>query len=168
MIEETARVVQTRDGMAWVETRRQTACGSCSVNKGCGTGVLAQVFGQKTSRVRVLNPVDAEEGEEVIIGIREEALVRGSIAVYAVPLLSMMMFALGGEFISARLGLGEGDAVTIVSGIIGLVVGLAWLKHFGTRIARDGRYQPVILRKLGRPSGDKIAITRQIPKSSSL
>ena len=52
------------------------------------------MLGNKRSRVRVLNPKAASVvvGDEVIIGINEQALVRGSLVVYTLPLLAMFAF----------------------------------------------------------------------------
>ena len=78
MIEERALVVQVGEGVAWVETRRQTTCGACSVNKTCGMATLATIMGKRRSRLRVLTSVPLAVGEEVLIGIRERALVGGA------------------------------------------------------------------------------------------
>ena len=80
MLEETAQVVRvTADGI-WVETRRQSTCSSCAAEKGCGTATLSKVLGNRRTLVRVLADMPLEVGDRVVIGIREQALVRGSLA----------------------------------------------------------------------------------------
>lgn len=144
MIEENAIVISVEGNDAWVETRRQSSCSACSANKGCGTSVLSNVLGKRSSQVRVLNTLDVKPGEEVVIGIEEESLVRGSIAVYLVPLISMFLFALLAEWYA-----GNGNDLAAVTGaILGFVIGLFWLRKFSRKIYRDKRYQPVILRKI--------------------
>lgn len=148
MIEENARVVGLDDGYAWVETQRQTTCGACSLNKGCGTSVLAKFFGAKRTRMRVLNTLAAEVGDEVVIGLREHALMQGSLAVYAVPLLAMLVLALLGEGLNARLHITETEGVSILFGLAGLALGFLWLRNYALHTARDVRYQPIIVRRL--------------------
>jgi sigma-E factor negative regulatory protein RseC len=147
MIEESAQVVATEGEFAWVETQRQSTCGGCAANKGCGTATLAKVLGKKRTRVRALNHSGAQVGDQVIVGVEESALVRGSLAVYAVPLLTL----LAGSIIGSLLGkqwLLEGEGLALVLGGVGLLAGLAWLKGFTRRISHDSRYQPVVLRRL--------------------
>jgi len=146
VIEENARVVRREGDYAWVETQRKSACGQCSARKGCGTSVLDKVLGRRRSVVRVLNPVDAAPGDEVVIGLGEGAFVRGSLAVYALPLVTLLLGAILGEW------LGGSDALSVLGGLLGLAAGFAWVARFTRRIGDDRRYQPVILRRLPAPA----------------
>lgn len=147
MIEERARVISVDQGHAWVETRRQTACGSCAASKGCGTSVIAKVLGNRRSRVRAIDPVGVRLGDEVLVGIEESALVRGSFAVYTVPLFTL----LGAALAVRGLWPGAGEPAVVVAGLAGLAAGLIWLRLFARRVSADPRYQPVILRRLAGP-----------------
>ena len=149
MIEENAIVVATEGEFAWLETERKSTCGSCAARKGCGTGVLAKVVGRKMTRVVALNQAGARAGDMVIVGIDERSLVRGSLAVYAVPLLALFAGALMGEY---WLGFWVGEAGAMLGGLAGLLAGLAWLRRFSWRSRTDPRYQPVVLRRLGTAS----------------
>lgn len=146
MIEETARVLATDGDFAWVETQRQSDCGSCAAKSACSTGVLQEWLGGKASRMRALNQARADVGDLVVVGMREQALVRGSIALYAAPLLAMFIGALLGE----QLGLGYqavGEGPASGGGVAGLLLGFVWLRGFAQRISRDGCYQAVILKQ---------------------
>ena len=144
MIEEAAQVVIAGSAGVWVETQRQSACGHCSARKGCGTAVLGKVLGQKRSRVQVANPDDTpvRVGDEVIIGIEESALVRGSMAIYLVPLLSFFLFGVLGQLLARQLLLESSEGLAIVFSLTGLFLGFAWARHYARG---DRRYQPVIL-----------------------
>ena len=148
MIEETATVVECQDEYAWVEAQRKTACGQCQVRKGCGTSVLAQVVGKKAARMRVLNPVQARVGDQVVIGLHEAAMLTGSLAVYLLPLLSLLLFAITGKVVAEQLGIASSEAVTILFAVIGLLIAAIWLRMFSRRIANNRRYQPVIMKRL--------------------
>lgn len=147
MIEETAQVISTEGEFVWVETQRQSTCGGCAANQACGTATLAKVLGNRRTRVRAINRDGARVGDRVVVGIDESALIRGSLAVYAVPLLGLLVGAVLGGLLSERL-LIDGESLTLGLGIAGLLGGLVWLRGFTRRIRSDSRYQPVVLRRL--------------------
>jgi len=159
MIEETAQVVSISGGDVWVETRRRSTCSGCAAEKGCGTAVLSKVLGNRRTRMRVLADMSLAVGDQVVIGIGERALVRGSLAVYAVPLLLLLLGAVLG-----RLGAGSGlwasgEAASLVLGMGGLAAGLLWLKRFTRHIQDDRNYQPVVLRRLATVVTDRVALS---------
>ena len=96
MIEEKAIIVAVDNDFAWVETQRRSTCSACQVNKGCGTSLLSNVLGQKRTRLRLKNPDGYQAGDQVVLGLEEGALVKGSLLLYALPLVFM--------FVSAMLG----------------------------------------------------------------
>ena len=148
MIEERARVARVeRDGI-YVETRRQSACSACKLSSACGNSLLDNLFSGKRHLVRVL-PVDGiRQGDEVIIGLREDALLKGSFLVYTAPLLSMIALAV---LVSLLLP-SAADGWVILAGIAGLVGGFAWIASYSKNIRYDDRYQPVVLRKVHNQS----------------
>jgi sigma-E factor negative regulatory protein RseC len=149
MIEQIATVTAIEGDSAWVETQRQSACGACAMNKGCGAGLLAKALGFKTPRLKVTHSHDIEVGDSVVIGIDEQALVRGSFVTYMMPILIMLSLSMLGEGITsswkARL---DSDFVGIATGILGLMLGIMWLKRYSARIIHDRRYQPSVIKKI--------------------
>ena len=150
MIEETATVVKCEGEFAWVEAQRQSTCGNCAANKGCGTSVLAKVVGKKVARMKAINKVNAHVGESVIVGMNEAALVKGSLAVYLLPLIFMMLFAITGNVVAVQMEW-KSEWVVILFAVIGLVTAGLWLRGFTRRIQHDSDFQPVILRRLSTP-----------------
>lgn len=147
MIEETGQVVEVQGDFAWIESERSSTCGGCSVRNGCGTAALARVLGQRRVRLRVLNHINARVGDTVVVGIAESGLVRGSLAVYVVPLAAFLGGALAGQFLGDYFFAVESDIAAISGAAAGLVAGLAWLKRFSRATATDASFQPVILRR---------------------
>ncbi len=148
MIEQIATVVELEDDAAWVETQRHSACGACAMNKGCGAGLFAKAFRFGSPRLKVRHTHDVEVGDRVVIGVDEQALVRGSFAAYIMPILFMLGFALLGETqIAGMLTQVAPDIVTLLSGMVGLAAGLMWLRRHSQSIGDDRRYQPLILKK---------------------
>lgn len=149
MIEESAVVVACDGDYAWVEAQRKTACGQCQVNKVCGTSVLAQLVGRKTTRLRALNQARARVGDTVIIGLHESAMLTGSLAVYLVPLLVMLVFAMLGQSVAEHMLIRQTDLTSILFALGGLGIAVIWLRRFTRRIQDDTRYQPVVLKRVG-------------------
>ena len=147
MIEESGQVVEVQGEFAWIESERTTTCGSCAVRKGCGTSAIAKVLGQRRVRLRVLNRINASVGDNVVIGIAESGLVRGSLAVYAAPLLGLFAGALAGQLLGQQVFDTQSDLLAIVGAISGFVAALIWLKRFSRNTEKDTAYQPVVLRQ---------------------
>jgi len=145
VIEENGRVSAVEPGYAWVETHRKSSCGSCAARGGCGTSVLSRVLGQRAVRVRAVDRVGVAVGDEVVLGLDDAALLRGSMAVYLMPLLSLIAGAVIAEAVGPQWGLGEG--FTMFGGVTGLLAGFLWLRLFSRRIGADSRYQATVLRR---------------------
>ncbi len=140
MIEESATVVAVDGNFAWVESERASSCDGCAANKGCGTATLQKVMGQKRTQLKAINRAEAQVGERVVIGLQEQALLKGSLYAYILPLLLLFVFA----FIFEQLFASEG--ITILAGLGGLLLGFVLLKYLSKQLAEDERFQAVILR----------------------
>ena len=108
---------------------------------------MAKVLGQRRNLVRVLSQLPLRVGDRVVIGIREQALVRGSLAVYAVPLLLLLLGGLLGELGVQQHLWDNAEQASLALGGAGFIAGLFWLKRFTRRIRHDRAYQPVVLRR---------------------
>lgn len=139
MITETGKVVAVRGDQVWVQTIRTSACQQCAARHGCGQKALASVTGGRANRVLVANSVGARVGDEVLIGIPEEALLGASFLAYALPLLGLVAGSLAGHSMGAG-----GDLPALTGGITGLVAGLA-VAALRQRQKRSG-YEPRLLR----------------------
>ncbi len=145
-MEEQASVVAVAEGIAWVEKERQSHCGGCSLRNGCGSAVLAKVMGARRNRIRVLDPLSAHVGDEVIFQLDAAALLRGSFAVYMVPLFGLFVGAMVGKYSFVPIFTDYANSVIALFAILGFFVGVGWLSRFSRRVANDKRYQPVITR----------------------
>ena len=92
MLEEQATVVAIENSSVWVEVQRKSVCGQCAANKGCGTVVLQKVVGNKRNIFRVIGELPVAVGDSVIIGVNENAVVKGSLIIYAIPIIFMIIF----------------------------------------------------------------------------
>ena len=160
MVEEQARVVDREGDYVWVETQRQTSCGSCSVKNGCGTQVLSKVFGNKSAWIRCRNTCQAKIGDQVIIGINEAELLSGSFLLYLLPILTMIAVSGAGVAIAGQWWPQGTDLLAIIGAVIGLLAGLKYSRIISQTDPRkqthknsshgtqNTKYEPVILRKV--------------------
>ncbi|NHZ69828.1 MAG: Fis family transcriptional regulator [Thermotogales bacterium] len=154
MLEETAQVVRIDDDEVWVETQRRSTCASCAAEKGCGTATLAKVLGRRRTLVRVLSDQPLRVGDQVVIGIREQALVR-----YAVPVLLLLLGGFVGELGAQHFLWDNAEIASMVLGISGLIAGLFWLRRFTRQIEYDDKYQPLVLRKLANDAAKLVTLS---------
>jgi len=93
-------------------------------------------------------------GDPVVIGIPEGVLLRSALAVYLLPLMGLILFALAAQW------LGFGEPLVIAGGFSGFA--LVWLlvRRASRRVMNDPALQPVVLRVLSAASGvqaDRVA-----------
>ncbi len=138
MITENGKVVALKGDYAWVQTIRNTACQSCSVRQGCGQRVLAAATGGRASQVLVANTVRADVGDDVTIGIDEQALLGASLLVYALPLVLMVVASIVGHQLS-----GGQDPAAIAGALAGLLSGFLLSRKLQSD--SGGRFEPKLL-----------------------
>lgn len=153
MIEETAIVVAIEGEQALLQTQRRSSCQSCSVKQGCGTSVLAKVVGTRSSQISVNNTLQAQVGDEVLLGIQEHALVSGSLLVYALPLVLLLVFALLGEAVAQWLGWQQ-ELLVILSAALGFLLSIFIIRFGLDKTALKQQIQPHMLRIVS-PAADR-------------
>ena len=150
MLVENGRIVALESDGAWVETLRQSTCGSCSARKGCGHGLLNEMGAANRNYVWVL---PGDEGldrfrldDEVRIAIPEEVVLTGSFLVYVVPLVLM----LAGAVLASSLPVTwPADLATIAGAVLGFAGGIGLVRLHARRNRDNRALQP---RLLGRVS----------------
>lgn len=147
MVEQEARVIMVEGDQLVLEAETKSSCNACEVKSGCGTSVLSKWVGKKFTRFHAKNTVDARVGDQVVVGLSEAALVRGSLAIYFLPLLGMIFFALAADALISP-DAGARDLMISLSAFIGFGITLALCR---TTLANERFKQeltPVVLRKV--------------------
>jgi len=147
MIEEQAQVIAVKGDRLILQAQTQSACGSCSASQGCGTSLLSKVIGRKFTRFQAENNVNAIVGDVVVVGIPEDALLKGSLVMYIVPVFAMLIFALLADFFLLAATQSR-DLMIAISAIIGLVFGSLLSRWYFQRRSSIQLFSPVILRKI--------------------
>ena len=147
MIEEQAQVIAIQGDKLLLQAQTQSACGSCSVSSGCGTSVISKIVGRKFTRFQATNNVAAEIGDTVVVGISEDALIKGSLMMYILPLMSMFLFALS---VDLGLAVDENGRELLVIGaaVTGLIAGAMASRWYFNRSSSALLFSPVVLRKI--------------------
>lgn len=138
MIETRARVIEAGDGVALVEAERQAGCGHCDSTKGCGKSAMSKLFCTTPRRFEVIDSIGKKPGDEVRIAVHDGALLKGSMAVYIVPMLSLLGGALLGNAASGS------DAGAVLGGFAGLFIGFLWARFYSAANRGNTRFQPYI------------------------
>ena len=94
MITESATVIRCHGKRAEVEIQRQSVCGHCELESGCGTGAIGRLLGNRRKSVTIDTEQALMPGDQVVLAVPEARLVRASMLVYGLPLLGMLIFGL--------------------------------------------------------------------------
>ena len=98
-------------------------------------------------RIQVENNINAEVGDTVVVGISEDALVKGSLVMYIVPILGMLLLALlADSYVLSSAG--SRDLIIAACGITGLLLGSLLSRWFFLRQSNAQAFTPVVLRKV--------------------
>ncbi len=146
MIEQTATVIAVENGQLVLETRPQSTCQSCAVNKGCGTAMLSKRVGRKVVHWRLANTLGAQPGDTVVLGLEENALLKGSLILYLLPLVMMIVVAVVADRVMTPDAEYRDAAIALLSlsSVAASVLLGRWLFRRGDS---SQRYTPMLLRK---------------------
>ncbi len=148
MITETGRIVAIENDGLWVQTIRQSACAQCSAQKGCGQAVLARM-GREPGYIKVglqdYQASDFQLDEFVQIGIGEDVLVKSTLLIYIIPLLTLMLGIFSGSQIV------QAEWAAVLGGVLGLGLGSLIAQVILSRNNGNARLQPILLGAVSRP-----------------
>ena len=149
-VEGIARVVRIDGDQVWLEPEQTTSCGHCASSASCGVSSREEAgIGTVTSRLQArrffLDNLEGaagfHEGERLIVGVSERALLNAALTAYGLPLL----FALVGG--SVVQGLYGEDVTTMFGMIASLALGLVVARLNARRLAAKGELAPRFLRR---------------------
>ena len=142
MLKETGRVISIKEDSLLVETIKSSTCGSCVAKKGCGQTLL-QKIGAKPTYLRVPLGYNAKRlykvDDSVTIGIPNDIIVKGSLFLYLLPLIFLLVFS-GFAHTS-----NPNDIVSILSGMIGFSIGCLIIRWHSYHYRNDKRHQAFLV-----------------------
>ena len=126
MIEEQAVVIKASKERVTLEVVRTKPCGLCGQVRGCGNSIWGKIFSHQSGHIETRNDLNAKLGDIVILGIDESLMLKSSLMLYGVPLLSMflgMVFA--NSFVKEMM-----ELYTLIGAVTGLILGIVMIKRF--------------------------------------
>ncbi len=137
MIKEQALVTRVTGNRVYIQSMQSSACQHCIQQDSCGTALYAKILPSR--EIALFSKLNLHAGDTVIVGIEENHLLRASLFVYLLPLLSMLLtvgFFEGGEVMSALLAFSS------------LTAGLYVVNRFQQRFTQNLMSPPRIISKL--------------------
>lgn len=134
MQEEVGTVIESRGGTARVLVKRNSACDHCPSRSCCAS------LGGDLKGVDVSNIIGAEKGQKVKIGISQKALLRASFILYMVPIFSLIIGAMLGNYFGPQQ-----KEIWAVSMGVGFFFGSYFvIKALNKYLENKAEYLPVI------------------------
>ena len=144
MVEGIAQVVELDGKCVWLVPEQTTSCGSCASASACGAkGIGTTASRLELRRFQLINDAGLRVGERVVVGIRENALLKASITAYAIPLATLLS---AGALAQWAVG---SDLVTIMAMFAGLALGLVFARVGAGRLLSRGDLAPRFIRRAG-------------------
>ncbi len=142
MVEGIARVVAVEGAVVWLEPEQTSTCGGCSSASMCGAkGIGTAANSLERRRFPMDNHEKLALGERVVVGVRENALVKASLTAYAIPLLTLLVAGGVAQWLAGS------DVVTMLAMFGGLFGGLLVARLSAKRLSTRGDLAPKFLRR---------------------
>jgi len=139
VISASGQVIKIEEDFVWAQIEGNSACAHCTARPGCGVVELTKLFGRRANHIRIPNSMKASLGDEVILGVSETALLKATVMLYLLPLLSMLISA---GVINVMV---SNEVSIVLAAGFGLFAGLGAVRYLALRNATDNTLQPFML-----------------------
>lgn len=139
MIEEVGIVVGIDDKIAEIEIVRTSACSACKAKAACGHHAIAQVSSKNRMRLFAIDLLASKVGQEVIVGIPENTLLKASLLMYLVPIIGLVVGAIVSSLFTDQ------PFVAAISTVLGLLIGLGVAKQQSAKYQSNPEFHPRVL-----------------------
>ena len=130
MIEEIGTVIEVQKRQSGqfirIATEVKSTCGSCHAKDNCGTG-----------------DEKVEVGQDVKLGIAESMLLRASLLVYMLPLITMLIVATVTTLLLSNYAI-EGEGWVILSSLLAAFLSFLGVKRYIAAHSRE-QFEPHLL-----------------------
>jgi len=141
---EKGIVTRVDSAFAWVKTSRTGACDTCAAKDSCRV-----LGGGKEVEVEAINVAGAWPGDEVLIGFKSGSLIKLSLLVYMVPILSLMIGAVAGRQAAGVFSTNI-SALSAAFGILFFLLAFFFVRAKSRRLALKEDYHPRVIRILNK------------------
>ena len=146
---EVPGTIAALDGQYAVVRLDAAGCGRCDEPGGCGGQNIGRMFCATTREFRVLNDVHAALGQRVDVVIADNIVRRSAALAYGMPLLTLLLGALGGSALAGEVG-------AIGGFVLGLLLAY-WFLRYKTQEKKpsEANWQPYIRAQHGAQNPTK-------------
>lgn len=135
MLRERGVVEKSSPKKATVRIEQSSACATCESRGAC------QVQNDKTFFVEVVNDLGAKVGDVVEISMPSGSVIKASLAVYALPVLGLILGAVSGGALAGPLH-AQPTPASLIGGGAGLTFSIVVLKWFDRSVRSRPDYSP--------------------------
>ncbi|HMK61623.1 MAG TPA: SoxR reducing system RseC family protein [Dissulfurispiraceae bacterium] len=137
-MEETGVVSRLDGAKAFVSVKRQSACDACAAGSVCKVS-------ESGAEIEAFNAVHAEVGDTVKISFKAFTYLKGTILVYGVPAISLVIGAvLGKDVLSGFLPGSDPDILSAISGFSLMIVSFLCVKLLIRKFEKKKELVPVV------------------------
>ena len=141
-VEGVAQVVAVDGKLAWLVPEQTSSCGSCAASGACGAKGIGTVASRlEARRFQLNNDVNLRVGDRVVVGVRENALIKASITAYAIPLATLLSAGALAQWLAGN------DIITMTAMFAGLGAGLLLARIGAARLLVRGELAPKFSRR---------------------
>ncbi len=142
-------VRELRQGKALVITDRKTMCGQCVAK-----GFCHMLGGGKEMVAEALNPIDAQIGDMVKVGIPSGTVTKASLVVYMIPATGLVIGATLGYYVGTWIGYGI-NLFTLIGCLVFGAGSMMLVRLLGNILSKQPSYQPEII-KIINPANKEV------------
>ena len=137
MVEEIGVVISVDGLTARVNVPKKSAC------EGCTAGVC--ITGEQSMEIVAVNKAGAKAGQRVKVSIRSNVYMKGTMIIYGVPALALVLGAVFGKEVMAGFFIGtDPDMLSAIFGFGFLLLSFAVVKIWANLAAQKTESGPVI------------------------
>jgi sigma-E factor negative regulatory protein RseC len=145
MIEELAVVVKIENRQVWVESGPYGACGGCLQKASCSTNAIGSVLKKKS--VPVDCDIQLNTGDQVMVAIDENLLLRASLLLYLLPLIALFSGAGMADWLLTDNAL-NADLWIAGSAVLSFIASLWLINKAQSLLILNYYARPVVVRKI--------------------
>lgn len=135
-MEEIGVVKSLQDQFAIVVIEKKSACDKCS---------MSCKMTDEGSEIEALNLAKAKVGQTVKVNMRSFTYLKGSLLVYGLPALLLIIGAVfGREILSRSVTSIDKDLLSAIAGFSACLLGFVVAKVISSRSEKNVEYKPVI------------------------
>lgn len=143
MLTQPARVLSVEQHQVIVESLSKANCPRCAQGVGCGGGVLAKLFGDKSFKLSFdtesLSSEVPEQDQLVQLTVSEKLLVKAALVLYGIPLFSLLAFAIVFSIVFAS------ELIIIFSAVTGFMLGLVAARKISRNLLLKPENKPQLV-----------------------